>query len=756
MMAVTMTVHLKNSSGTLIPGGILEYREGGGAPWQTATETSDGVFSFETDHSQVALIMNYDTQKMKVSEIPTDGVYTFQTVLVTVELRKSDASLGYNGGVVGYTSYGWQDFGVTGDHGLGIVEKEMLPIQYTFRMIFMGELQKTTQTISTANNTITFDADGFTSEADRCGDNEMTVFFVGSHGGLMSGGVLEYKEGVNSDYEFASEIKDGIFCVPSDRETIKLRLSYGPQQQIATNVPTDGDYIFQSELVTVELRCLNGILGHNGGVVDYTSDGFWPFGTTGDDGLGIVQQEMLPVQYTFRMIFMGERELKTEIISPSNNVITFYPSGFCDEADACGDEEMTVFFVGHTGELMSGGILEYKEGAAGSWEFATESRDGVFCIDSDRETIKLRLSYGPQEQVVANVPTDEDFIFQSVLVTVELRCVAGGLGHNGGVVDYTSDGFHAFGITGDDGLGIVQKEMLPVQYTFRMLFMDERQSKTQIISAIDNLVSFCVTDFAPEADRCDDDNMTVFFVNSTGNLLSGGVLEYKEGRDDWEYASEPGDGVFCIPTDRETLKLRLTYGPQEQSFADVPTSSDFLFQTELVTVELLDGSGNPMDGGEVQYTSDGWHVFGTTGDDGSGIVQKQMLPVQYTFQMKYGDDKLNKTEVISPFNNYISYNVNDLKKSVVNSVNAIKAYPNPFNGNTNIVFNLETSGNVIAKIYNLQGQLVDVLFDGSMSEGEHIISWNGNGSNGSSLEKGMYIIHLVCPTYSNKVTVIKF
>ena len=137
--AVTMTVNLKDSNGNPLAGGTLEYREGGGSGWTTATESSTGVFTFLTNREKVGLRMTYDDGQQKVPNVPTTQAYDFQTVLVTVQLLKSDNTLGYDGGYVEYLGLtAWNAFGTTGDDGLGYVEREMLPIKFTFSMMYKG------------------------------------------------------------------------------------------------------------------------------------------------------------------------------------------------------------------------------------------------------------------------------------------------------------------------------------------------------------------------------------------------------------------------------------------------------------------------------------------------------------------------------------------------------------------------------------------------------------------------------------------
>lgn len=64
-------------------------------------------------------------------------------------------------------------------------------------------------------------------------------------------------------------------------------------------------------------------------------------------------------------------------------------------------------------------------------------------------------------------------------------------------------------------------------------------------------------------------------------------------------------------------------------------------------------------------------------------------------------------------------------------------YPNPFNPNTNISFNLPSSGEVSLKVYNLLGQEVASLVDGRMNSGSHTVTFDA-----SRLASGMYIYRL--------------
>lgn len=68
-------------------------------------------------------------------------------------------------------------------------------------------------------------------------------------------------------------------------------------------------------------------------------------------------------------------------------------------------------------------------------------------------------------------------------------------------------------------------------------------------------------------------------------------------------------------------------------------------------------------------------------------------------------------------------------------------YPNPFNPTTRISFYIPEESKVKLKIYNLQGQLLDVLIDDQLNSGFHSIEFDG-----SNLSSGLYFYELTSET----------
>ncbi len=69
-------------------------------------------------------------------------------------------------------------------------------------------------------------------------------------------------------------------------------------------------------------------------------------------------------------------------------------------------------------------------------------------------------------------------------------------------------------------------------------------------------------------------------------------------------------------------------------------------------------------------------------------------------------------------------------------------YPNPFNPETNITFDIQCDSKVKLEIYNIKGQKVKTLIDSRLSAGNHSAIWNGTNSSNKSVASGVYFYKL--------------
>jgi len=96
---------------------------------------------------------------------------------------------------------------------------------------------------------------------------------------------------------------------------------------------------------------------------------------------------------------------------------------------------------------------------------------------------------------------------------------------------------------------------------------------------------------------------------------------------------------------------------------------------------------------------------------------------------------------------YINTNVN-----IPDAITLGAAYPNPFNPSTSFELNVNQAGDISVMIYNVNGQVVDVLHQGYKDAGVHSMTLNGQ-----NLSSGMYIVKATSAdvTVSQKVMLIK-
>ena len=87
----------------------------------------------------------------------------------------------------------------------------------------------------------------------------------------------------------------------------------------------------------------------------------------------------------------------------------------------------------------------------------------------------------------------------------------------------------------------------------------------------------------------------------------------------------------------------------------------------------------------------------------------------------------------------------------------MSSYPNPFNPETTISFELFSNSNIDLAIYNMVGQRVATLMNGFQENGSYDVQWSGTDSNGTELASGIYMVKLVTDqgVVTNKVTLLK-
>lgn len=74
---------------------------------------------------------------------------------------------------------------------------------------------------------------------------------------------------------------------------------------------------------------------------------------------------------------------------------------------------------------------------------------------------------------------------------------------------------------------------------------------------------------------------------------------------------------------------------------------------------------------------------------------------------------------------------------------SLRAWPNPFNPSTEIVFSLVREEAVQLAVYDARGRRLATLAEGRLAAGEHRLVWDGRDAAGHSLAAGVYLVRLL-------------
>lgn len=81
-------------------------------------------------------------------------------------------------------------------------------------------------------------------------------------------------------------------------------------------------------------------------------------------------------------------------------------------------------------------------------------------------------------------------------------------------------------------------------------------------------------------------------------------------------------------------------------------------------------------------------------------------------------------------------------------------FPNPFNSETKISFEIPKQSNVRIKVYNTIGKEIITLLNDELTEGKYTVSWNGEDARGQTLNTGVYFIRVTSGNYIQTVKAI--
>ena len=572
------TVRLVDHTGQGLPGGTASYYSSG---WHTIPGTTDAngylVLPPSITFSDIAMVYNGERLQQTLAQV-TASNFTFQTTQVTVQLKASDGNP-LDTGTASYYATGWHTIGATSS---GQVQLEMLPGSYSFAMVYNGERQQLDSQNIATTPTVVFQTKLVTVQLKDADGNPLDT---GSASDFASGW---HTIGVTSGGQVQLEMLPGIY-------SFVMNYNGGRQQLDGQNIEVNQVVVFQTGRLS---------LYYSGGISWYFG-GWYTFNKP--------TMEFLPGTPTF--YFDGYGCQAPIAITSGDHLV---------------ESMVSATLSNHSGTKVAGGDASaYVSG----WKpIGTTNGYGTACklFDGQLGNVSVAMTYGgTHQQITQNQPTNSVYGFQTDLVTLQLKNSSDAL-IDTGTGSYYASGWHSLGNTSG---GQITLEMLPGTYSFAMVYNGERNQVSQNISA-DPTVVF------------QTDLVTLQLKNSSDALIDTGTGSYYASG--WHNLGNTSGGQITLEMLPGTYSFAMVYnGERNQVSQNISADPTVVFQTNLVTIKLEDHNGGPLANGTASYYASGWRSIGDT--DGTGRVQLEMLPGTYSFAMTYlgSREQLNGQNVAS-------------------------------------------------------------------------------------------------------------
>ncbi len=620
-----VTMKLLASDGTTEETGTGQYYASGWRPFGNTPATMELLPTTYT------FSVTYKGATIQMAQNVANGntLVVFKTAAVTMKLLDSSGT--ELAGQGKYYASGWNDFGTTPT----TATMELLPTTYTFSVTYKGATIQMAQNVANGNTLVVFKTAA------------VTMKLLASDGTTEETGTGQYYA---SGWRPFGNTPATMELLPT---TYTFSVTYkGATIQMAQNVANGNTLVvFKTAAVTMKLLDSSGT--ELAGQGKYYASGWNDFGNTP------ATMELLPTTYTFSVTYKGATIQMAQNVANGNTLVVFktaavtmklldssgtelagqgkyYASGWNDfgttpttatmellpttytfavtyndaqiqKSQNVANGNTLVVFTGTEVTIQFSGTIQYY---AAGWKTFTKP---TMTLLPGTYTFSFSGNGYPAVNVTLNVTGNQ--VKKSVVYVRLLSSTNAGLA--GGSASAYVNGWKTLGTTAGNGAVVALFDGLLGNTAVSMGYAGGSIQKSQ------NLLANSFVDFQTA-------KVTMNLLASQGNPLKG-KAEYYGSTWTTFGSGETSTTMELLPT---TYSFRVTYaGATVVAGQNVASSANVVFNTVLVTMNLLASQGNPLKGKAEYYdlTLKAWTTFGS----GETSTTMELLPTTYSFRVTY-------------------------------------------------------------------------------------------------------------------------
>jgi len=199
-----------------------------------------------------------------------------------------------------------------------------------------------------------------------------------------------------------------------------------------------------------------------------------------------------------------------------------------------------------------------------------------------------------------------------------------------------------------------------------------------------------------------------------------------------------GADVTKLPDNARALNVKMQVFETSQLDSSTHSSSIPLFTDRSYRIDLLDASGVQTKSIGQSGTLASGQVWTSLAGLAGKSVRLQVRPIGPLAQISHLMVTVGNVYDLPSSDATLGKTIFDDRESTPDKMALSEAYPNPFNPNTVIKYQLSTDSRTSLIIYDVLGREVATLANGMMAAGFHSETWNAQ-----NCASGMYFARLV-------------